>query len=87
MSKLKPSPPSNRNRDYIENPLPGWLRGSLREFARDTLAAGRLGRGVLLDADEVNSLVDSHERRIGDHGWRIWSLVVLCDWAQRHLAA
>jgi asparagine synthase (glutamine-hydrolysing) len=76
-----------RRKAGFDAPLSGWLRGSLRELVRDTLAVGRLKRGALLDADEVNSLVDSHERRIGDHGWRIWSLVVLCDWAERHLAA
>jgi asparagine synthase (glutamine-hydrolysing) len=76
-----------RRKAGFDAPLSGWLRGSLRELVRDTLAAGRLRRDALLDADEVNLLVDSHERRIGDHGWRIWSLVVLCDWAGRHLAA
>jgi len=76
-----------RRKAGFDAPMSGWLRGSLREFVRDTLAAGRLRRGALLDAGEVNALVDSHERRIGDHGWRIWSLVVLCDWAERHLAA
>ena len=76
-----------RRKAGFDAPLSAWLRGSLRELVRDTLAAGRLKRDALLDADEVNLLVDSHERRIGDHGWRIWSLVVLCDWAGRHLAA
>jgi len=75
-----------RRKAGFDAPLGGWLRGSLRELVRDTLAAGRLRRDALLDAEQVNLLVDSHERRIGDHGWRIWSLVVLCDWASRHLA-
>jgi asparagine synthase (glutamine-hydrolysing) len=76
-----------RRKSGFDAPMSGWLRGPLRELARDTLAEGRLRRGALLDAEEVNSLVDCHERRIGDHGWRIWSLVVLCDWVERHLAA
>jgi len=76
-----------RRKAGFDAPLSGWLRGSLRELVRDTLAAAPLERGALLDAEEVNSLVDSHERRIGDHGWRIWSLVVLCDWVNRNLAA
>jgi len=76
-----------RRKAGFDAPLSSWLRGPLRELVRDTLAVGRLKRDGLLDADEVHSLVDSHERRVGDHGWRIWSLVVLCNWAERHMAA
>ena len=58
-----------RRKAGFDAPLSGWLRGSLRELVRDTLAAAPLERDALLDAKEVNSLVDSHERRSGDHGW------------------
>lgn len=67
----------------FDAPLSAWLRGPLRPLVRDTLAPRRLARTGLLDAGHVSALVDRHERGEADHAWRIWSLVVLCDWADR----
>jgi asparagine synthase (glutamine-hydrolysing) len=74
-----------RRKAGFDAPLGGWLRGSLRELVRDTLAEERIKRTALLEPGAVNSLVDLHERRVADHAWRIWSLVVLCDWLGRYV--
>jgi asparagine synthase (glutamine-hydrolysing) len=67
----------------FDAPLSAWLRGPLRGLVRDTLAPTVLRRAGLLDPVPVDALVTSHERGEADHAWRIWSLVVLCDWSNR----
>jgi asparagine synthase (glutamine-hydrolysing) len=56
----------------------------LRELVRDTLAPARLSRGSLLAAQPVAELVEAHLGGRSDHAWRLWSLVVLVDWAARY---
>ena len=67
----------------FDAPLSDWLRGPLRGLTRDTLAPGTLRRTGLLEPAAVDRLLSSHERGEADHAWRIWSLVVLCDWSAR----
>jgi asparagine synthase (glutamine-hydrolysing) len=68
----------------FEAPLTSWLRGSLRELMRDSLAETRLARSAWIAPRAVRELIDRHERGVADHAWRIWSLMVLVDWADRH---
>ena len=76
-----------RSKAGFDAPLTGWLRGPLRELARDTLSDAGLRRGALLDAGAVGRLLADHESGDADHAWRIWSLVVLTDWKTRNAIA
>jgi asparagine synthase (glutamine-hydrolysing) len=79
-------PPAVRRRRKagFDAPLGAWLRGPLRELARDTLAPARLEGEGRLEPKAVAALLDAHEAGRADHAWRVWSLVVLCDWTRRH---
>jgi asparagine synthase (glutamine-hydrolysing) len=67
-------------------PVGDWLRGSLRDLLRDTLGSARFtGRG-LLDPREVARLLEGLERR-GEHGSRLWALLVFELWCRAALDA
>ena len=63
-----------------------WLRGELREYARDVLLdPGSISRGWCNEG-EVCRLLDEHAASIHDHGRGIWTLLVLELW-QREMVA
>jgi asparagine synthase (glutamine-hydrolysing) len=66
-------------------PIGAWLRGPLRELARDLLL-GRDGLAStgLTDGAVVARLVDEHERGRVDHRKRLWALLVLELWRRAH---
>jgi asparagine synthase (glutamine-hydrolysing) len=68
-------------------PIGAWLRGPLREFARDLLV-GRDGLGStgMVDGRVVETLLSEHEGGKVDHRKRLWSLIVLELWRRHHLA-
>jgi hypothetical protein len=57
-----------------------WLRGELAGFTRETLA--RHGQP---DPSEVARLLDEHASRRADHGRRLWALLALALWRERHV--
>lgn len=60
-------------------PLQAWLRGELRDFARDHLTDGTArGRGYFQPA-QVSKLLDEHDHGI-DNSTRIWNLLQLELW-------
>lgn len=60
-------------------PLAGWLRGPLRGWAEERLAAGRLAAAGV-DESAALALFDEHLRRERDHARALWTLVVLAEW-------
>ncbi len=61
-------------------PLEKWLRVDLKDFARDTLLSPEaLGRGYFRP-DAVRQLVDQHQSGAKNHGYQLWSLLVLELW-------
>jgi asparagine synthase (glutamine-hydrolysing) len=73
-----------RRKAGFDAPLTGWLRGPLRELVRDVLDPRRVAATGVLDPSRVTQLIDAHESGSADHAWRIWSLLVLCDWSTHH---
>jgi asparagine synthase (glutamine-hydrolysing) len=73
-----------RRKAGFDAPISGWLRGPLRPLVHDALEPSRLEREGLLEPKVVTDLLDAHASGRADHAWRIWGLVVLCDWARRH---
>lgn len=62
-------------------PIDQWLRGDLRDFARDTLLSSAAKKRGLFNITEIESLLDRHD---AGENWasRIWALLMLELWFQ-----
>jgi asparagine synthase (glutamine-hydrolysing) len=66
-------------------PFAPWMRGALRGFCEERLAAGRIASRGLLRPEAVRRLWRAFSREGADGLWsRVWVLVVLEDWLDRH---
>ena len=68
-------------------PLGEWLRGPLREWAGDLLAPDRVRRAGLIEPAVAEQLLGAHLSRRAEHGWALWSLLVLQSWLDEQSAA
>jgi asparagine synthase (glutamine-hydrolysing) len=61
-------------------PLAAWLRGPLRGWADDLLAADALGRGGWLDPEPIARYW--HEHRTGERDWSagLWAVLMFQSW-------
>jgi len=79
-SDLLPSPILRRGKMGFGVPIGGWFRGELREYLREViLDPVSLSRGYF-DPARVRDLVESHQKGITDHSFRLWALLVLELW-------
>lgn len=77
---LLPRPVLLRRKMGFGVPLGRWFRKDLRELARDVLlSASARQRGYFIE-DEVERLVEEHTQGSADHGYRLWSLLMLELW-------
>jgi len=77
---LLPAPIRRRSKRGFGVPLAQWLRGPLGQFARQVLLDPTArGRGYCRPA-AVRALLDEHQSARFDHGYRLWSLLVLELW-------
>ncbi len=61
-------------------PLDQWFRHELKDFARETLLGRRtLDRGYFRP-EAVSTLLEEHQQRRFNHGYRLWSLLILELW-------
>jgi asparagine synthase (glutamine-hydrolysing) len=65
-------------------PVAAWLRGPLRNFARETLAAETLARQGCLDPATVTSLLDRHCSGKEDLSRQLWGLIAFTLWFDRY---
>jgi len=65
-------------------PAAAWLRGDLREFARDVLAPESVRAQGLFRPAAVERLLAEHEAGSADHSRQIWCLMTLGLWLERH---
>ncbi|MFD0737904.1 asparagine synthase (glutamine-hydrolyzing) [Lysobacter koreensis] len=66
-------------------PLGEWLRGPLREVARDTFASRAFRERGLCDPAVANALLDEHASGRVDRRQVLWQVICLELWAQRFL--
>ncbi|MCG3199394.1 MAG: Asparagine synthetase [glutamine-hydrolyzing] 1 [bacterium] len=66
-------------------PMGVWLQEDSRKLLSEWLHPDVLRRRGLLEASEVNRLVEEHRTRRRDHGLPLWSLVVLEAWMRLYL--
>jgi asparagine synthase (glutamine-hydrolysing) len=64
-------------------PIASWLRGPLRQFARENLLASNAACSRYMDAGAVIRIVDEHEQGRKDRSQEIWALLVFEFW-HRH---
>ena len=80
---LLPRPIVKRPKMGFGVPIGDWFRGELHDFARDILLARRcLERGYFREAG-LRGLIDEHVAEQADHGYRLWSLLMLELWHRR----
>ncbi len=63
-------------------PLGPWLRGPLRNWAEDLLAADALRSEGLLDDQRVRSLWEDHLSGRRDVGFALWPLLMFRSWSE-----
>jgi len=68
-------------------PLAQWFRTDLREYVQDVLVHGICIQEGLLEKKGISNLVKEHSQGNRDHGYRLWSLLVLEEWISKVLRA
>jgi asparagine synthase (glutamine-hydrolysing) len=63
-------------------PVGEWLRGPLRGWAEDLLAADRLERQGYLRADVVRSALGEHLSGRREHPYRLWNALMFQTWLE-----
>jgi asparagine synthase (glutamine-hydrolysing) len=66
-------------------PIDAWLREGLRPMVNDVLSAATIARRGIFEPAAVQRLVDEHQSRRREHGYRIWSLLTLELWMRAFL--
>ncbi len=64
-------------------PLAEWFRGSWRELFIERCLGDASKLGQYMPKNEVKGLLNANDRGI-DHGNRLWMLLVLATWLERH---
>lgn len=61
-------------------PTERWLRGQLKDFAREALLGGDSACGLYLDRKAIQQIVSEHEQGRADRHQEIWTLLVFEFW-------
>lgn len=65
-----------RSKKGFSIPLAAWLRGPLRQAARDAVLGPRLLDTGMFDRAHLQQLVSEHESGLADHSTALWSLLM-----------
>ncbi len=83
MREILPNAILDRPKKGFPVPIASWLRGPLREFARDNLLALGSACSNFLDCEQVIQLLHEHQHKGLDRSQEIWTLLVFEHW-HRH---
>ena len=84
-SDLLPASIQTRSKMGFGIPIAHWFRHELNPLLRDTLLSQSARERGWLDPQAVERLVVEHETGRFDHGYRLWSLLVLEEWCRTYL--
>ncbi|MCZ6636133.1 MAG: asparagine synthase (glutamine-hydrolyzing) [bacterium] len=73
-----------RGKRGFDLPLGRWLRGELREFARDALLGGGLEDSGLFQPGFIRQICDEHFAGRHNHRQLLWPLIVFANWRQQY---
>ncbi len=83
LARYLPTELIDRPKAGFSIPLHDLLRGSLREWAESAIGESALQAVGISNHARVNELWQAHLSGRADHTARLWSLLVLSDWASR----
>lgn len=83
LARRVPRSLTERPKRGFAQPVGAWLRGPLRPWAEDLLAAASLDRTGLVRARPVRELWEAHVSGRHDHHAALWTVLVLQAWAER----
>jgi asparagine synthase (glutamine-hydrolysing) len=66
-------------------PISPWLRGSLRQFTRESLLASGSACRSFFDGQALTRIVEDHERKRSDRSQELWMLLVLEFWHRQFI--
>jgi asparagine synthase (glutamine-hydrolysing) len=72
----------NRRKRGFDVPIKNWIADSARDETRERLIGSPL-LNELFTGEMIGEMLRSHGRG-ADHGWRLWSLLVLDEWLSQH---
>jgi asparagine synthase (glutamine-hydrolysing) len=75
-----PASAIHRPKQGFDLPVSAWLRGPLRELARDVLLSSRSRHRGITDARRVETLWQRHQTGLHDHSAQLWAVLVLELW-------
>ncbi len=61
-------------------PIADWFRGELKDYVRDVLLDTRTVARGYFRTEPIRALIDEHAAGRFDHGYRLWSLLMLELW-------
>jgi asparagine synthase (glutamine-hydrolysing) len=76
---------ASRPKQGFELPLAAWLRGDLRDTARDLLFSARAAQRGYVRPETVMRIWAAHQRGRRNHASQIWALLVLELWLREYL--
>jgi asparagine synthase (glutamine-hydrolysing) len=82
---LLPEPIQRRSKMGFGVPLDHWFRHELKDYAREVLLDRRTLQRGYFRPEAVVQLLDEHQRARFNHGYRLWSLLVLELWCREWL--
>ena len=76
MEPLLPHDLLYREKQGFGPPIDQWIRTGARDHVREVLTSGRLADSGIIDAREVETLVDLHQSRRRRLGRELWLLLM-----------
>jgi asparagine synthase (glutamine-hydrolysing) len=80
VADLVPAENMHRPKQGFAVPVAAWFRGELKDFLADHVLGERFAARGLFRPAAVRRLFDDHQRGAGDHGHRLWTLLMLELW-------
>ncbi|MGH7966389.1 MAG: asparagine synthase-related protein, partial [Candidatus Binatia bacterium] len=84
MSRHLPPQISQGKKQGFNVPIPGWLRGELREVVHEVLSPRRLQEAGFFNPQAVSAIVRDHEEMRTDYSRNIWGLLIFMLWYEAY---